>query len=62
MIKVYCDKCGKEVGELEAYTIMVEAPEIRSWDDPYLYSRRAYQVCKECMTKVADFIEPRPTK
>lgn len=62
MIKVYCDKCGKEVGEFEAYTVLVEAPEIKSWTDQYMYERRGYQVCRDCMAKVADFIEPKPTK
>lgn len=62
MIKIFCDKCGKEVGEFEAYTVLVEAPEIKSWGDDYMYERRGYQVCRDCMAKVADFIEPKPTK
>ena len=59
MIKYFCDKCGKEVGEFEAYTILVEAPEIKSWTDQYMYERRGYQVCRDCMAKIADFIEPQ---
>lgn len=62
MIKVYCDKCGKEVGEFEAYTILVEAPEIKSWADQYMYERRGYQVCRDCMAEIATFIEPRTTE
>lgn len=62
MIKIFCDKCGKEVGEFEAYTIAVEAPAIKSWDDSYLYERRCHQVCKDCMAEIATFIEPRQTK
>ena len=62
MIKYFCDKCGKEIGEFEAYTILVEAPEIKSWADQYIYERRGYQVCSDCMAKVADFIEPKTTK
>ena len=62
MIKYFCDKCGKEVGAFEAYTVLVEAPEIKSWADQYMYERRGYQVCRDCMAKVADFIEPKTTK
>lgn len=62
MIKYFCDKCGKEIGEFEAYTILVEAPEIKSWADQYMYERRGYQVCRDCMAKIADFIEPKPRK
>ena len=62
MIKIFCDKCGKEVGEFEAYTIMVEAPEIKSWDDQYMYERRGYQVCRDCTAEIATFIELRPTE
>lgn len=56
MIKVYCDKCGKEVGEYEAYTILVESPEIRSWADQYMYDRKGYQLCKDCLKEVIDLI------
>lgn len=62
MIKYFCDKCGKEIGEFEAYTVLVEAPEIKSWADQYMYERRGYQVCRDCMAKVTDFIEPKPRK
>ena len=60
MIKYFCDKCGEEIGEFEAYTILVEAPEIKSWADQYMYERRGYQVCRDCMANVADFIESKP--
>ena len=56
MIKVYCDKCGKEVGKYEAYTILVQSPEIRAWNDEYLYDRKGYQICKDCIKKISDFI------
>lgn len=62
MIKIFCDKCGKEVDEFEAYTILVEAPEIKSWADQYMYERRGYQVCRDCMAEIATFIEPRTTE
>lgn len=62
MIKYFCDKCGKEIGEFEAYTILVEAPEIKSWADQYMYERRGYHVCRDCLAKIANFIEPKPTK
>ena len=62
MIKYFCDKCGKEVGEFEAYTVSVKAPEIKSWADQYMYEQRGYQVCRDCMAKVAEFIEPKLRK
>lgn len=55
MIKIYCDKCGKEVEEYEAYTLHVRGPEIVDWDDRYL-NEKDYQICRDCMKKVDDFI------
>ena len=62
MIKVYCDRCGKEVGTYEAYTVLVEAPEIRAWADEYMYDRNGYQICKDCMKEVAAFITANKAK
>lgn len=59
MIKVYCDRCGKEVGELEAYTILIQGPEIRSWSDNYLYDRKDYQICRDCIKDVDGFIRAK---
>lgn len=56
MIKIYCDKCGVEINELEAYEILVKGPQIRSWGDEYMYDRKDYQICKDCMKKIADYI------
>ena len=61
MIKVYCDRCGKEVGELEAYTILIQGPEIRSWSDEYLYDRKCYQVCKDCIKGIDEYIKAKQT-
>lgn len=36
MIKYFCDKCGKEIGDFnmnEIFTVKVEPPEVRSWRD-----------------------------
>ena len=56
MIKVYCDKCGNEVEEYCSYTLRVQCPEINDWDDPYLYIAKNYNLCRDCMKKVYDFI------
>lgn len=56
MIKTFCDKCGKEIPEYEAYTLFIESPEIRSWADEYVYDRKGYQICKDCINKVVGFI------
>ena len=61
MTKIYCDKCGREVGELEAYTILIQGPEIRSWSDEYLYDRNGYQVCKDCIKCIYEYINEKQT-
>lgn len=62
MIKAYCDRCGKEVGEFEACTILIQGPEIRSWLDNYLYERNNYQICKDCIEDVCNFIMGKKTE
>ena len=62
MIKDYCDRCGKEIGELEAYTILIQGPEIRSWADGYLYDRNNYQICRDCIEDVDKFIRAKQTE
>lgn len=52
MIKIYCDRCGIEVGELEAYTLHINGPEIVSWDDQFMYSKTSWHLCKDCFTKI----------
>lgn len=61
MIKVYCDRCGKEVGELEAYTLLVQGPTINAWDDNYMYDRKDYQICRDCIKGVDKFIRAEHT-
>ena len=56
MIKIYCDRCGEEIGEHHNYTIRVQAPEIRAWGDDYVYDIKDYQICRNCMKEVDEFI------
>lgn len=61
MIKVYCDRCGKEVGELEVYTLSVQGPTIKAWDDNYMYGRKDYQICRDCIEDVDKLIAIKQT-
>ena len=61
MIKVYCDRCGKEVGELEVYTLLVQGPTIKAWDDNYMYGRKDYQICRDCIEDVDKLIATKQT-
>ena len=56
MIKIYCDKCGKEIDEFEEYTILIQGPVIRAWEDEYMYDKKGYQICRNCIKSVANFI------
>ena len=57
MIKVYCDKCGKEIEEYDAYIISIEGPQIIFWDDNnFMRGRKRLHICKNCMVKLADYI------
>ncbi len=55
MIRYYCDRCGKEIAGVESYTLFVQGPEIQSWDDNYMFHRKDYQICKDCIRIVTDF-------
>lgn len=56
MIKIYCDRCGKEISEYTNYTISVQGPEITSFDNRYKYTHKQYQLCDSCMNDVHEFM------
>lgn len=47
MIKYFCDKCKKELGRAEFFTIEAEPPVISVWGDELLTDKRI--MCRECM-------------
>lgn len=68
MIKYFCDKCGKEIGNFnmtEIFTIKVEPPEVRAWTDEA--ETGTYILCYNCIkdlnkwiNKVDDFVKYAP--
>lgn len=47
MIKYFCDKCGKELENVDIFTVEVTPPEIRRWDDD---ARTGVCImCRECL-------------
>ena len=57
MIKVYCEKCGKEISSLQlAFQVIIEAPEIRTYADNAICNVNGYQICRDCIGEVAKFI------
>ena len=45
-----CDKCGKEVREFDLYRC--EFVPLSKFEDS-----TAYDICKECISKIGDYIE-----
>lgn len=57
MIKYFCDKCGKEIGDFnlnEVFTIKVEPPEVRAWMDDA--ETGIYILCFDCTKKLNKWI------
>jgi hypothetical protein len=50
MIKYFCDKCGKECEDYEAFTIKVIPPEVRTWMDDA--ETGIYILCFDCVKKL----------
>ena len=53
MIKYFCDKCGKEIGDFnmnDVFTVKVEPPEVRSWRDEA--DTGTYILCYNCVRKL----------
>ena len=47
MIKYFCDKCGKELENVDIFTVEVTPPEIRRWDDD---ARTGVCImCRDCL-------------
>lgn len=70
MIKYFCDKCGKEIGNYnmnEVFTVTVEPPEVRAWRDEA--ESGTYILCYACtkelnkwIHKTDDFVKYAPTE
>ena len=58
MIKYFCDKCGREIGDFnmnEIFTVKVEPPEVRSWQDDT--ETGTYILCYQCVRKFNDWVK-----
>lgn len=63
MIKYFCDRCGKEIGDFnmsEIFTVTVEPPKVRSWADDA--ETGAYILCYDCIKELNKFIERKAKK
>lgn len=62
MIKIFCDKCGKEIQEVPEYLNICEPYksklEIKTWNS-FLRDYRDVHLCKECHDEVYDLIFSR---
>jgi len=55
MIKMYCDRCGEEVNNLNSWEVLIQ---IRDWgDESPLEQDRRLQYCKECVKKIFEVIK-----
>lgn len=58
MIKYFCDKCGKEIGDdvttAKVFTVTVEPPEVRAWKDEA--ETGTYILCYDCVRKFNKWI------
>lgn len=59
MIKTFCDTCGEELENYSSFTVTIHAPEIRFWGDDYIYENNGYNICRDCIRNVVDFIGGR---
>lgn len=58
MIKYFCDKCGKEIGDYnmsELFKVTVEPPEVRSWMDEA--EAGTYILCYDCIKELNKCID-----
>ena len=57
MIRYFCDKCGKEIGDFnmnEVFTVTVESPEVCKWSDEA--GAGTYILCNNCVQKLNKWI------
>lgn len=60
MIKYFCDKCNRELENVDIFTVTVTPPEIRRWDDN---ARTGTAIlCRECMERFDAWLEALPLK
>ena len=60
MIKYFCDKCGKEIGDSnvsEVFTVTVEPPELRTWMCNALTG--TYILCYDCAKELNKWINKK---
>ncbi len=63
MIKYFCDRCGKEIGDSnmsEVFTVTVEPPELRTWMCNALTG--TYILCYDCVKELHKCIERKAKK
>lgn len=55
MIKMYCDRCGEEVNNLNSWEVLIQ---IRDWgDESPLEQDRRLQYCKKCVKNLVDNVK-----
>lgn len=59
MIKVYCDRCGKEIDGLHMLVIEIRPPVVRTMSDE-AYAK-GYQICRDCIEDVDEYIKAKQT-
>ena len=57
MIKVFCDKCGKELDRAYMYAGSIMSPEITSWDAPFIEEPTSFDLCTDCAKKLEKFLK-----
>lgn len=50
MVKFFCDKCERELEEIEIFTITVTPPEVRSWSDNERTGTGI--LCRDCLERL----------
>ena len=56
MIKMFCDKCGKELDKAFMYTGSIYSPEITNWDAPFVEDPSTFELCADCAKKLEIFL------
>lgn len=58
MVKYFCDRCGKERGQYELFTVTITPPKIWSYSDPMAeYYEGGLHLCSNCMEKINECID-----
>ena len=60
MIKYFCDRCGKEIGDSnmsEVFAVAIEPPEVRRWMDDAVTG--TYILCYDCVKKFNKWINEK---